>query len=48
MASPIPLKSQACSKHEVPLFSCLGYGAFGKDKVLYENSDLSNLHDIHR
>ena len=32
----------------VPLFSCLGYGAFGKDKAFSENSNLSNLVDIQR
>ena len=29
----------------VPLFSCLGHGAFGKDKVFSENSNMSNLVD---
>ena len=32
----------------ITLFSCLGFGAFGKGKNVSENSDQSNLVDIQR
>ena len=32
----------------VPLFSCLGYGAFSKGNFFSENSNLPNLVDIQR
>ena len=44
MASPYQVRST--HNMGVPLFSCLGYGAFGKGKVFSENSNLSNLVDI--
>ena len=46
MASPYPSKFRSTQNMGVPLFSCLGYGAFGKGKGFSENSNLSNLVDI--
>ena len=44
----IPIKSQAYSNMGVSLFSCLGYGGFGRGKFFFENLNLSNLGDIQR
>ena len=48
MASPYHSKVRRTQNTRVPLLSCLGYGAFGKDKVLSQNSNLSSLVDIQR
>ena len=48
MASPYHSKVKHTQNMGVPLFSCMGYGAFGKGKVFSENSKLPNLVDIHR
>ena len=48
MASPQHSKVRRTQNTRVPLLSCLGYGAFGKDKVLSQNSNLSSLVDIQR
>ena len=46
MASPFHLKVRSTQNMGAPLFSCLGYEAFGKGKVFFENSNLSNLVNI--
>ena len=48
MASPYNSKVRSTQNRGVPLFSCSGYGAFGKGKVFRENSNLPNLVDIQR
>ena len=48
MASPYHSKVRSTQNRGVPLFSCLGYGAFGKGKVFPYNSSLQNLVDIQR
>ena len=48
MTSPYHSKVRPTQNRGVPLFSCLGYGAFGKEKNFPENSNLSNLVDIQR
>ena len=48
MASPYHSKVRSTQNMGVPLFSCLGYGSFGKCKVFSENPNLSNLVDIQR
>ena len=48
MASLYVSKVRGTQNMGVPLFSCLGYEAFGKGKVFSENSNLSNLVDIQR
>ena len=41
-------KVRSTQKMGVPRFSCLGYGGFGKGKVLSESSNLSSFADIQR
>ena len=48
MASPYYSKVRSTQNMGVQFFSCLGYGAFGKDKFFSENSNLSNLVDTER
>ena len=48
IASAYHSKVRSTQKMGAPLFSCLGYGAFGKGKVFFENSNLSNLVDNQR
>ena len=48
MASPYHSKFRSTQNMGVPLFSCLGYEAFGKGKDFSENSNLSSLVDIQR
>ena len=48
MASPYHSNVMRTQNMRVPLFSCLGYGDFGKGKIFSENSNLSNLVDIQR
>ena len=48
MTSPYHSKVRPTQNRGVPLFSCLGYGAFGKEKNFPENSNLPNLVDIQR
>ena len=48
MASAYHSKVRSTQIKGVQLFSCLGYGAFGKGNFFPENSNLSNLVDIQR
>ena len=48
MASPYHSNFRSTQNMEVPLFSCLDYGVFGKGKGFSENSNLSSLVDIQR
>ena len=48
MASPYNSKVRSTLNRGVPLFSCSGYGGFGKGKVFRENSRMPNLVDIQR
>ena len=48
MTSPYPSKVRLTQNRGVPLFSCLGYGAWGKENFFLENSNLPNLVDIQR
>ena len=48
IASPYHSKVRSTQNMGVPLFSCLGYAAFGEGKVFSENSNLSNLVDMQR
>ena len=48
MASPYHSEVRGTQNMGVPLFSCLGYGAFGKGKVYSKISNLPNLVDIQR
>ena len=41
IASPYHSKVRSTQNMGVPLFSCLGYGAFGEGKVFSENSKLT-------
>ena len=43
MASPYHSEVSSTQNMVVPLFSCLGYGAFGKGKVFSENSNCQTL-----
>ena len=47
-ASHYHSKFRSTQNVEVPLFSCLGYGALGKGEVFSKNCNLSNLVDIQR
>ena len=48
IAPPCHSKFRSTQNVGAPLFSCLGYGAFGKGKVFSEDCNLSNLVDIQR
>ena len=48
MTFPYHSKIRPTQNRVFPLFSCLGYGTFGKGKVFPENSNLPNLVDIQR
>ena len=48
MAFPYHSKVRPTQNKGVPHFSCLGCGAFGKEKFFPENSNLPNLVHIQR
>ena len=48
MTSPYHSKVRSTQIRGVQLFSCLGYGAFGKGIFFPENSNQDNLVDIQR
>ena len=46
MVPPYHSEVRCIQNIDVPLFSCLDYGALGKGKSFSENCNLSNLVDI--
>ena len=48
ITTPYHSKVRSTQNRGVRHYSCLGYGAFGKENFFHENSNLQNLVDIQR